>query len=267
MIYYSDLYRKLSRVHKPGMEYEVLNELSDTNPVRSDSTCKKYTRFLFEFDNMSIDNQRKVMDMQKDILTRATFSGSKSVHMIVQFSDECNEFCKRWYKNIWRWLEINYFPGSDLKCSNPSRLTRAPGVKRSDTGKVQKLLFESRSNFISKDNSIMEKLKESEKKWILNEKELEEEKMRRSIVSKFLSGNSLDGMCKTYTTVKRYLDTSFPRIRGNGNSSTWLFAAICTCLKYKDNVSLNEVIEKAKSEKWTDKELSRTIESAKSKID
>lgn len=265
MIVYSDTKHNSESI-LPFFEFEVLNELKSVEP-RNDANCLLYTRFLFEFDEKSMDEQNRILEKNKHILVRATFSGSKSIHMIVQFSDEWNEFCKRWYKNIWRWLEINYFPGSDLKCSNPSRLTRCPGVMRSDTGKLQNILFESRSNFISKDDSIMCKIRESEKRWILNEKEQEGEKIRRSIVSKFLSGNSHDGMCKTYTTVKRYLDTPFPRIRGNGNSSTWLFAAVCTCLKYKDNVTLNEVIEKAKREKWTDKELSRTIEAAKSKID
>lgn len=266
MIYYSDLYRNLSRTFRKGMEYQVLNELDDVNPVRSDSTCLKYTRFLFEFDDMKLDAQRKIVELQKDILVRATYSGSKSIHMIVQFSDEYNEFCKRWYKNIWRWLEHNLFTGSDIKCSNPSRLTRAPGVLRADTGKIQKVILENRTNYISNNERIINSLKQSEGRWIQEEKDRADDQTRRSIISKFSSMNNHDGMCREYKTVKRYLETPFLKVRGNGNSASWFYAALCCCLQYNDNKTLEEVKDKARREKWTEREIEHTLSNARSAV-
>lgn len=264
MLVYSDT-KNNYRYPSKDLEFEVLNELNSTEP-RSDENCMFHTRFLFEFDERTLEEQKEILEKNKNLLVRATFSGSKSIHMIVEFPESWERFCKDWYKNIWRWLEHNYFNGADNKCANPSRLTRAPGSIRKDTGAIQELLLDTQENYIVNDKSIAERLLEAKERWKMNLVLEEQDRQRRAIASKFLSGNNHDGMCKTYTTVKRYLDTPFPRVRGNGNSSTWLFAAVCTCLKYKDNVSLNEVIEKAKREKWTDKELSRTIESAKSKI-
>ena len=105
MIYYSNLYNKLSSEPLPGMEYQVLNELAEENPKRSDKTCMKYTRFLFEHDDISMESQMAMLEDKKPYIVRATYSGSKSIHMIVEFSPEYNQLCEEWYKEIWKWLE------------------------------------------------------------------------------------------------------------------------------------------------------------------
>lgn len=248
----------------PKLEYEVLNEMKSVSP-RSDSNCLKFTRFLFEFDKFKLENQILIMHTNKDVIVRATFSGSKSIHLIVQFEDEYNEFCKRWYKNIWRWIEQNIFPGADNKCANPSRLTRCPSVVRHDTQKMQKLMFSS-DNYISKNTELMEKLKSAEKRWIEYENEKRAEASRQSIISKFSSMNNHDGMCREYKTVKRYLETPFLKVRGNGNSASWFYAALCCCLQYNDNKTLEEVKDKARREKWTEREIEHTLSNARSAV-
>lgn len=248
----------------PKLEYEVLNEMKSVSP-RSDSNCLKFTRFLFEFDNLQLKNQIMILDANKDVIVRATFSGSKSIHMIVQFEDEYNEFCKKWYKNIWHWIEQNIFPGSDNKCANPSRLTRCPSVVRHDTCKMQKLMFSS-DNYISKKPELMEKLKSAEKRWIEYENEKRADASRQAIISKFSYMNNHDGMCREYKTVKRYLETPFLKVRGNGNSASWFYAALCCCLQYNDNKTLEEVKDKARREKWTDREIEHTLSNARSAV-
>lgn len=42
-----------------------------------------------------------------------------------------------------------------------------------------------------------------------------------------------------------------------GDSSISLFKAVRCCLKYGDNMTLNTVLQKARSEKWTENELNR----------
>lgn len=72
-----------------------------------------------------------------------------------------------------------------------------------------------------------------------------------------------NGMCINYTTVKKYLETPYPYINGNGTSDNDLFKALRTCIKYDDNQTLQDVIYKAKSEHWTDCEIERKIEAIK----
>lgn len=248
----------------PKLEYEVLNEMNSVSP-RKDSNCKKFTRFLFEFDDMKLDAQTEIMVANQDLLVRATFSGSKSIHMIVEFEDKYNEFCKKWYKYIWRWLERNVFPGADPKCSNPSRLTRCPSVVRHDTGLVQKLMFSS-DNYISKNEELMAKMEDASKKWGRNEIEMRLEASRKVFFANFARKFNHDGMCRDYKNVKRYLETPFPKVRGNGNSASWFYAALCTCIEYNDNKTLQEVKDKAKREKWTQHEIDHTEQNARDAV-
>lgn len=69
--------------------------------------------------------------------------------------------------------------------------------------------------------------------------------------------------CSKFDNVIKYLETSFPNVRGNGGASrNGLFSSICACVKYNDEETLNKVIEKAKSEYWTDKEIDQIIDKA-----
>jgi hypothetical protein len=73
-------------------------------------------------------------------------------------------------------------------------------------------------------------------------------------------------MCREYKTVKRYLETPFLKVRGNGNSASWFYAALCCCLQYNDNKTLEEVKDKARREKWTEREIEHTLSNARSAV-
>lgn len=63
--------------------------------------------------------------------------------------------------------------------------------------------------------------------------------------------------------VQYYLNTDFPLMKGNGDSASSLYTAIVTCLAHDDEDTLDIVLDKARSERWSEKELDRNIKSAK----
>ena len=69
--------------------------------------------------------------------------------------------------------------------------------------------------------------------------------------------------CMKCTSVKNYLNASYPNSKGNGDSNINLYKAICCCIKYDDHKTLQVVKEKAKREHWTDKEIEQKIKSAR----
>ena len=64
-----------------------------------------------------------------------------------------------------------------------------------------------------------------------------------------------NGLCEGYDTIQYYLNTPYTKVKGNGDSATSLFKAVRTCMKYNDNVTLEKVLSKARSEHWSEKEL------------
>ena len=123
MIVYSNKYKN-SEYPFESYEFEVLNELKDCRN-RTDENCIQHTRFLFEMDSISLDEQLTYLNRNKDIITRCVFSGSKSLHMIIQFTNDFEQTCKDNYKEIWNILNNLLFDNKcDSACSTSSRLTR-----------------------------------------------------------------------------------------------------------------------------------------------
>jgi hypothetical protein len=249
MIYYADKY-DVFKLPLPDKEYEVLNELK--SPHRSDDNCLYHTRFLFEFDSMPLQDQ---WNMVKDswIVRRVVFSGKKSLHIIVEFDKKHEGFCAEHYKTVWRWLNDHFFNSkADTQCTNPSRLTRRPGVIRKDTNKEQKLLLE-RDVYVDEDTfadieidiMIAERLRKNF------------ETLVRRYRSYMETGKKVD--CSTWNVVRRYLETPFPHMTGNGNSSSWLYSALQTCKEYGDETTMQRVIDKALSENWTMREIQHKL--------
>lgn len=256
---YSDKYHIYSQP-LPCCEFEVLNELKDATN-RTDANCLTHTRFLFEVDEIPHIPEKDLVDYQWNvivtpiipIIVRCVFSGSKSFHCIVELPKEWEEICRSNYKIIWNWFNTNYFDGlADKACANPSRLTRTPNVKRSN-GNIQKLMVDTPDNIFNFP-VMLKRLRrhiqsEQAKEYVLAN-------IRKDIVPTI---KNHDGMCLNYDVVARYLNTPFPNVKGNGHSSTWLFAAIKCCQKYGDNESLEKVLQKARNEHWSDKELTAII--------
>lgn len=63
--------------------------------------------------------------------------------------------------------------------------------------------------------------------------------------------------------IEYYLSTDFPLMKGNGDSASSLYTAICVCLAHGDEETLDRVLDKARSENWSEKELKRNISQAK----
>ena len=258
MIVYTNKYNN-SDVPYTSYEFEVLNELKDC-VNRRDSNCIKHTRFLFEMDNSTLDEQLTYLKRNKDNITRCVFSGSKSLHMIIQFSDDFEQTCKDNYKEIWNILNNLLFDKKcDCACSNPSRLTRRPGAIRADTKKEQKLLYNQPDNRLD-DNGILDRIIIS-----LRQKQRQKHLFKATRSNIWSNNKDNSGLCQNYDVITHYLNTSYPKLQGNGDSSISLFKAIRCCIKYNDKETLKKVINKAVLERWTTKELERMIRNIKDK--
>ena len=257
MIVYSNKFNN-SDVPYTSYEFEVLNELKDC-VNRRDSNCIQHTRFLFEMDSTSLDEQLTYLNRNKDIITRCVFSGSKSLHMIIQFTDDFEQTCKDNYKEIWNILNKLLFDKKcDNACSNPSRLTRRPGAIRADTAKEQKLVYNQPE--IRVKGNVLDRIIVS-----LRQKQRQKHLFKATRSNILPTNKDNPGLCQNYDVIRHYLETSYPKLNGNGDSSISLFKAIRCCIKYNDKVTLKKVINKAVLERWTTKELERMIRNIKDK--
>lgn len=251
MIYYADKYKVYSLPY-PDKEYEVLNELLSAK--RCDSNCMFHTRFLFEMDNTDLEEQCEYLKKNKTVIRRAVFSGKKSIHMIIQYPDTYEDFCKDNYREIWEYINNSLFDGKcDSQCRNPSRLTRRPGVMRADTGKEQILVYQN-DDSCTVDDFYQDTLVPIRQNKIRAQKRAE---LRRRYCSYLPKHDGCD--CSKFESVRYYLDTPFPLMSGNGNSSISLFKAIKCCQKYNDDRTLYEVIAKARAEGWSNKEIEHKL--------
>lgn len=262
MIVYSNLHA-ISNNKFLDWEFEVLNELNDLT-ARTDANCKQHTRFLFEMDSVKLEEQCKIADSLKDKLVRITYSGSKSLHCIIEFDPKYESVCASNYKAIWQYLDKNYFNNKcDNACSNPSRLTRRPGVVRSDTGKEQKLLYNNPQNYFPDQHVLSAVVLERERYQLANA-------IKKSLDAKqtaFTDNGGYDpnGKCLQYDDIQHYLNTPYPKLKGNGDSSISLFKALRCCIKYHDAQTMECVLNKARNEHWTEHDLNRMMDNIKQK--
>ena len=257
MIVYSNKFNN-SDVPYTSYEFEVLNELKDC-VNRRDSNCIQHTRFLFEMDNAPLQEQISYLRRNKEYITRCVFSGSKSLHMIIQFTDDFEQTCKDNYKEIWHIInQILFDSKCDNACSNPSRLTRRPGAIRADTAKEQKLVYNNPE--IRVKGNVLDRIIVS-----LRQKQRQKHLFKATRSNIWSTNKDNPGLCQNYDVIRHYLETSYPKLNGNGDSSISLFKAIRCCIKYNDKVTLKKVINKAVLERWTTKEISRMIENIKCK--
>lgn len=257
MIVYSNKFRN-SSIPFQSYEFEVLNELKDLRN-RTDDNCIEHTRFLFEMDNSTLDEQLNYLRRNKEYITRCVFSGSKSLHMIIQFTNDFEQTCKDNYKEIWHIInQILFDSKCDNACSNPSRLTRRPGAIRADTVKEQKLVYNNPE--IRVKGNVLDRIIVS-----LQQKQRQKHLFKATRSNIWPTNKDNPGLCQNYDVIRHYLETSYPKLNGNGDSSISLFKAIRCCIKYNDKETLKKVINKAVLERWTTKELERMIRNIKDK--
>jgi hypothetical protein len=231
-------------------QFECLNELKDPMS-RSYDNLLKMNRFVFECDTVDkqIQEERALKLICDNVACRAVDSGNKSIHVIIELADEVKSVEQ--YKQIWRLLNKRYFNAeADTACSNPNRLTRRPNAIRMSNNVMQKLLAVNNTQYKLDATDLAALKSEEDRQNYLS--------ILRSTV--FTSTRkSHDGMCEKWDVVKRYLDTPFPKMTGNVNSSKWLYAAIKTCQKYDDNQTLDKVLNKARREHWSEQELQHKL--------
>lgn len=259
---YSNFYQ-ISTYPLPNYEFEVLNELKDCSK-RTDANCLTHTRFLFEMDSVPLDEQIKIVKELQDKLTRVVYSGSKSLHCIIEFDPQYENDCATNYKAIWQYLDKHYFNNKcDNACSNPSRLTRIPGVIRKDTGKEQKLLYNNPQHYFPDQYVLSAVILDKERYQLANA-------IKKSLDAKqtaFTDNGGYDpnGKCLQYDDIQHYLNTPYPKLKGNGDSSISLFKALRCCIKYHDAQTMECVLNKARNEHWTEHDLNRMMDNIKEK--
>ena len=259
MIVYTNM-RELSEYKIDGWEFEILNELKDCSNHK-DENCLFHTRFLFEMDYATLNEQWELVKKLKDNITRVVYSGSKSLHTIIELDPQYEQFCKDHYKQIWRLLNNLHFGGKcDTQCVNPSRLTRTYGVVRASTGREQRLLYNCPGNYYKDAEKLVSMVNSSEiAKLIKNSLNAKQTAFTD------MGGYNPNGKCLNYDDVKFFLNTPFPKIKGNGNSSSSLFKALRCCIKYHDEQTKDEVLNKARNEHWTEHDLNRMMDNIKEK--
>lgn len=263
MIGYASKYRLFANPVKIA-EYEVLNELKDLSN-RKDSNCLTHTRFLLEMDETPLSEQYANVPNVAKYCRRITYSGSKSLHHIIEFAPAHEDQCAHLYKEIHSVLNQMLFNGcADTACANPARLTRRPGAIR-DNGRTQDLVY---SGELLDEAFAKTVLRKARSLHIANQMKantqantqvnISNSKIRPSVLRPSVRHN---GLCATYEKVTRYLNTSFPKLHGNGCSESWLFGAMSCCVKYNDMETLDRVIAKAKKEHWSDSEIQHKLDS------
>ena len=258
MIVYSNLHMITDNKYV-DWEFEVLNELNDLT-ARTDLNCKQHTRFLFEMDNVPLDEQIKIADKLKDKLVRIVYSGSKSLHCIVEFDPSMENQCRQYYKQIWTYINREYFNAKcDSKCINPSRLTRRPGGMRKDKGKEQTLVWNNPNGYFPVQwQELWLGVQEVMKLAQLHET------LERSLNAKQTAftgkyDDDPNGKTENHPKVKFYLQTSFLKECGNGNSDSSFFTALCVAHAAGDKQTIQKIIDKAKREGWTNTQINNKL--------
>lgn len=254
IVYYISRTEMIGHTERSAVtEFECLNELNSTASRKIDNVIKM-NRFVFECDTVDKELQieRALKLVKEGVACRAVDSGNKSIHVIIEVAnlDKLQDVDK--YKIIWHYLNSKYFDKqADTACSNPNRLTRTPNAIRMSNGAVQTLLASSDKQY---------SLTKADKDAI--QSEWTRRRMLNELATKSLQTSSThDGICSNWDIITRYLNTHFNKLSGNVNSSKWLYAAIKTCQKYNDNITLQKVLDKARLERWSETELAHKLKS------
>lgn len=130
-------------------EYNVLNTFKSRELDGQHKTIRyisnmNMVRFLYEFDSVPLEEQYEILErlIKINVLQRAVFSGSKSIHFIIEINIKSQPTDKMEYRYLHRYIaEQLGLTKCDMQCIDPSRLTRAPNVKRKSNGSIQTLLY------------------------------------------------------------------------------------------------------------------------------
>lgn len=114
-------------------QYVCLNPLKGP---RADSNVSTFRNLLFEFDQGTLEEQKRLINESELPYSLVTFSGNKSLHAVICLEsplenvEEYRKVIKAAYKK---------FPTIDKSCSNPSRFTRTPDGYNIKTNHIQEV--------------------------------------------------------------------------------------------------------------------------------
>ena len=245
-----------------GAELETVNPYDPAKMEESVKGGSKYgcttsalasmRNMVFEVDEgMTLEEQT---DLAKDMVhqgfaNRAVFSGHKSVHIRVTVDIEPESVEE--YKFIWDRINQLHFSGkADRQCAEPNRKTRRPGGVRD--GVEQTLICEGSGVFAVPREWIAA--------WRASKATAER---TASLAVRIPSEMTGAGKACGFLAVTRYLSNVY-RPKGNGGASqNGLLSAISVCKRYRDEETLDKVLEKARTEGWTERELNHKLEDAR----
>jgi hypothetical protein len=139
---------------RTDIEYEYINNAVYSNVKTENGKMKRlknadceFMNLLFEFDDIPIPEQDKLIERSGLIARRCVYSGNKSNHYIFTFHKNYVDMVheddrSKFYHYLWNIINDTYFEGkADKQCCNNARLTRHPGGINHKTGKVQELKY------------------------------------------------------------------------------------------------------------------------------
>ncbi len=118
------------------------------NQLRDTTHLKKYKNMLFEIDDLSLEEQKLLEEVVGFPHTTKVFSGRKSYHYIICFSESLK---LKDYRKIFAWLNAVLGKYIDPKVGHPSVFTRLPGSIRKETGKEQELLTNNKRYYTKEE--------------------------------------------------------------------------------------------------------------------
>lgn len=224
-------------------------------------TCSQVRPVLmaFESDTLTLDEQLDALrpDAERFVAARV-FSGRKSYHYQVEVPEAASlrlmelrnkdeELAKRVWHRLYDDVARTLFKNPralDMRCKSWLRKCRNPGGSRDGV--------EQTAEFFA--NEPLEWDKRLDSALFVEESRLKRERSRPK--------RERTGDASKSDKVVKYLSTPYPATRGNGDSDSSLYSAICACRCAGDDRTLDAVLCKARSERWTEAELTRKVRDA-----
>lgn len=210
----------------------------------------------FESDTLSIKEQED--NIKSPVWSAKVFSGNKSLHVLVEIPDSISKKLDAIddvdkvavYHHLYRDVAERLFKDTshlDMACKSWLRKFRTPDGIR-DNGNKQTATYNSSVDSLPWDSMLQ---------WCVEVRRADE-KNQHDLLANRLAGkkrHDASGSAK----VRYFLDTTFPKMTGNGDSDKSLYAALCACEAVGDQATLEEVICKARAEKWSTREIERKL--------
>jgi hypothetical protein len=135
-------------------QFVCKNLLTDQKNGHSNKNLSSMKNFVFEFDDLSMEEQLNLYEKNKKVIYRVVHSGNRSLHFWIRVENCPNDVDT--YHKISDYLNEVLFDNKSCKSyKSPSQLMRKPDGVR-DNGNIQKVLYNKR-NMIEVDYSKLEK--------------------------------------------------------------------------------------------------------------